>query len=94
MNFNIVENSFCKCISIVEGEQEKGEEKEVEEKLIKEYFCDSECYKKFLGVAKKIKTGALDMSKVNFNEYHNTNNIISNIATYYYNLGLNTKAEK
>ena len=54
--------------------------------LKKEYFCNDDCYYKCLNVIDKIKKGSIDMSKINWNT--NKSNIISQIVTYYYNLGL------
>ena len=60
--------------------------------LKKEYFCNDDCYYKCLNVIDKIKKGSIDMSKINWNT--NKSNIISQIVTYYYNLGLSQNNNK
>lgn len=72
-NNSIVHDSFMRLISS-------------DSVLKKEYFCNEDCYYKCLNVIDKIKKGSIDMSKINWNT--NQNNIISQIVTYYYNLGL------
>ena len=60
--------------------------------LKKEYCCNDDCYYKCLNVIDKIKKGSIDMSKINWNT--NKSNIISQIVTYYYNLGLSQNNNK
>lgn len=52
----------------------------------KDFFCNDDCYYKCLNVIEKIKNGTINTSKIDWNS--NQNNLISQIVTYYYNLGL------
>lgn len=58
---------------------------------LKQYFCDEQCYYKFLRVIEKFKKNSIDMSKINWNE--SPENKISQIVSYYYNLGLSQLSE-
>ena len=58
---------------------------------IKDFFCNDECYNKFIKIIKKMKNKELDLSKINWSKYSNDKdkNIIVKLVTYYYNLGKN-----
>lgn len=58
---------------------------------LNQFFCDEECYHKCLRVIKKLKTNSIDMSKINWND--SPDNKISQIVSYYYNLGLSQYSE-
>jgi hypothetical protein len=72
-----IKNSFDKLIQLYD--------KQDEEQTIPEYFCDKECYEKFLITLQKIKQNDIDMNNFNFRE----DNFISNLMTQFYNKGYN-----
>ena len=70
-----IKKSFDKLIELYD--------KQDEEQATPEYFCDKECYEKFLLTLQKIKQKDMDIDNFNLNE----DNFISNLMTQFYNKG-------
>ena len=70
-------------------DEEKNTNKNYDE--IKDFFCNDECYNKFIKIIKKMKNKELDLSKIDWSKYSDdkNKNIIVKLVTYYYNLGKN-----
>ena len=70
-------------------DKEKNINKNYDE--IKDFFCNDECYNKFIKIIKKMKNKELDLSKIDWSKYSDdkNKNIIVKLVTYYYNLGKN-----
>ena len=68
--------------------------KEDKNKIKKEYFCNEECYNKFIKIIEKIKNKQLDYTKIDWSKYEQSNNPIFKLVQYYYNLGLNSNSTK
>lgn len=72
-----------------EGKQQNDNtQNKMKKNPLKNYFCNEECYKKFLRVIDRLKNNQIDISKINWSQYQNSDNLIANLVTYYYNLGL------
>lgn len=87
---SLIHESFMKILNYYNNSEYTQSEIKNDGSL-KQYFCDQQCYHKFLRVIEKLKTNSIDMSKINWNE--NPENKISQIVSYYYNLGLSQLSE-
>ena len=90
-NENTIHKSFTSLMKIIEKDDKnetKKDDKKSSDNFDKELFCCKECYDKFIKVAKKIKDNKIDLTKIDWGKYSNSQNIIVKLVTYYYNLGL------
>jgi hypothetical protein len=82
-----VMQSLKKLVNVCEGNNYNDNE------FIMKYFCNKECYDKFISVINKIKHNNINLNNIDWTQFQNTsndnnNNIIANLIIYYYNLGL------
>ena len=61
-----------------------------------ENFCDDECYNKFTKVMQKIKSGEVDINKINWSDVkekevgvQQSSNLVQNLVNYYFTMGYN-----
>ena len=87
---SLIHESLMKIVNYYNNSDSNQSELKIDDSL-KQYFCDEQCYHKFLRVIEKLKTNSIDMSKINWND--SLDNKISQIVSYYYNLGLSQYSE-
>ena len=96
-NDNTIHKSFISLIKLIEQDEKNNwkneEEKKSKDNFDKELFCCKDCYDKFIKVAKKIKDNKIDLTKIDWGKYSDSQNIIVKLVTYYYNLGLQNSCE-
>jgi phosphopantetheinyl transferase (holo-ACP synthase) len=94
-----VMQSLEKLVNVCEGNDYNNNNNNNE--FITKYFCNKECYDKFISVINKIKHNNINLNNIDWTQFQNTsnggdnnnnnnnsNNIIANLIIYYYNLGL------
>ena len=86
---SIIHSSLKKLINIYNNENNININEE-ENIFKKEYFCNEECYNKFINIISKMKNKTLDYTKIDWSKHEKSNNPIFNLVQYYYNLGLNS----
>ena len=96
---NKINDSFNYLLSLLEkGEDnfnDKSENKIEENSFINDFFCNKECYNKFINIIQKFKEKKIDLTKIDWGKYSsNDDNIIVKLVTYYYNLGLKNSNNK
>ena len=72
---NNIKKSFDKLIQLYN--------KQDEEETVPDYFCDKECFDKFIRILQKIKRNDIDLDNLNFSD----DNFFSNLISHYYNKG-------
>ena len=87
---SIIHKSFTSLVKLIEKEKNnKNEEKQLDDNFRKEFFCCNKCYDKFIKVVNNIKNNKINLTKIEWEKYSSDlQNIIVQLVTYYYNLGL------
>jgi len=90
-SLNYLNEEYNRIYNLNKNNNNNDNEQIINENKIKEFFCNEECYNKFIKIIKKIKNKELDLSKIDWSKYSDEKdkNLIVKLVTYYYNLGKN-----